>query len=123
MLKKFSPEFVLRAIFVAFLGGAALMAWVGYSGMLDAHQAALTALRRAEPGLAQQFAADAASRESTALWLLGAMLAAGAGMAVFFRWWIVSINGAPLRITLRILHRVAEGDLVSRVDATEFRHI
>jgi methyl-accepting chemotaxis protein len=122
MLKKFSPEFVLRLILVTFLAGAALTAWVGYHGMQEAHEGALQALRRASPGLAQQFAAEAAARESGIAWVLGALLVVGVGLAFFFRWWITETNAGPLKVTLRLLRRVADGDLTASTEGTDFHH-
>ena len=123
MLNRTTPEFVLRLIFVTFLAGAALMAWGGYHAMQGAHEAALVVLRRAQPELATQFAADAAAREGATMWLLGGLLAVGVGMAFFFRWWITNVNAGPLRAALRLVRRVADGDLTASTDGADFRHV
>jgi methyl-accepting chemotaxis protein len=120
MLKKFPPEFVLRLSFGGFLLGAVLMAWVAWHGMHEAHEGALQALRQVNPAAAQQFAADAAARETRVMWMCGILLAIGMALAVFFRWWIVATSTGPLRVTLKVLHRVADGDLTASTQGAEF---
>jgi methyl-accepting chemotaxis protein len=123
MLKQTSPEFVLRLIFVTFLAGALLMAWLAFSGMQEAHEAALAALRRGQPDLAQQYAVTAEARESKLLWLLASQLVIGIAMAFFFRWWITTVNSGPLRVALRLVRRVADGDLTVSTEGKDFRHV
>ncbi|GAB2588206.1 hypothetical protein GCM10027034_20820 [Ramlibacter solisilvae] len=123
MLKRTSAEIVLRLIFVTFLAGSLLMAWMGFGAMQEAHEAALAALRAGPPDLTQQYAAAAEAREFRLLWLLGAMLAIGVGMVFFFRWWITTVNSAPLRTALRLVRRVADGDLTASTEGEDFRHV
>jgi methyl-accepting chemotaxis protein len=123
MLNRTSAEFVLRLILVTFLAGALLMAWLAFSGMQDAHEAAVAALRAAQPDLARQYAAAAQARESKLLWLLGSLLVIGIGMAFFFRWWITTVNSSPLRVALKLVRRVADGDLTVSTEGADFHHV
>jgi methyl-accepting chemotaxis protein len=123
MLKNVNPESVLRLIFVSFLAGAAITGWVGYHAMQEAHTSALAMLNSTQPALAQQFAAEAAARTSFTMWVLGGLIVAGACMGFFFRWWITTVNSGPLRIALRLVRRVADGDLTASTQGEDFMHV
>jgi methyl-accepting chemotaxis protein len=123
MLKRVNPEIVLRLIFATFLLGATLMAWVGYHGMQEAHESALALLKRTQPSAVPQFTAEAASRESGVMWTLVGLFAGGVFAAFMFRWWITHVNAGPLRVALKLVRRVADGDLTVSTDGADFLHV
>jgi methyl-accepting chemotaxis protein len=66
--------------------------------------------------------ADGAARSRQLVWLLCGLFAIGVGLSWFFRWWIRNANVGPLRVALRMVQRVAAGDLTVQTEKMDYAH-
>jgi methyl-accepting chemotaxis protein len=97
MLNRFNAEFILRFMIVANLMAIAFVAYVAW---------------QVAPG---------AERAGMLPWLLVGVVGSATLFNVFCRSWIREASGAPLRIALKLVRRVADGDLTVQSENME-RH-
>jgi methyl-accepting chemotaxis protein len=114
-MKKLSAEVVLHLMIAAFLAVLAVTAAVGFHAVEDSReQAALTmqAAGIAQPHVERVDAQLSAHARNTG-WLLLGLMAVAVGAALAFRRWIRRANVGPLRLALRLVQRIADGDLTA----------
>jgi methyl-accepting chemotaxis protein len=96
MKTKFSAEFVLHALIGANLLGLVLMAGVGWQ--------------------------SAPAARDAMLWPMVALFAGALGVNYFFRSWIRQANVGPLRMALKMVRKVAAGDLTADPEGMDHFH-